>query len=94
MQFESRFAADPVEELRLRRWARENYVPVECRDSAWHAIVLDEMRRKDEELAAVDSYAEVARRIVPLAPDHGQLLRGPHIEPVRSAAIVRVPAIE
>src|SRR6476646_10110323 len=85
MQPASRVSADPVEELRLRRWARENYVPIEYRDSTWHAVVLDEMQRKDQEQSAVDWYAEVARRIVPLAPDHGHLLRGPHIEPVRSS---------
>ncbi len=94
MPYGSSVPADPVEELRLRRWARENYVAVGERDSTWHAVVLDEMRRKDEELAAIDSYAEIARRIVPLAPDHGQLLRGPHIEPARSAVLLRIPVIE
>jgi hypothetical protein len=94
VQYASRVSADPVEELRLRRWARENYVPVESRDSNWHVVVLDEMRRKDQELATVNSYSEVARRIVPLAPDHGRLLRGPHIEPVRSAVLLRVPVVE
>ncbi|NBO90771.1 MAG: hypothetical protein EBV06_00400 [Planctomycetia bacterium] len=41
---------DIIEELRLRRWARENYVPAELRTSDWHSIVLDEMVRKDREL--------------------------------------------
>lgn len=40
---------DAIEELRLRRWAREHYVPADCRDSAWHPVVLEEMRRKDGE---------------------------------------------
>jgi hypothetical protein len=40
---------DPIEEFRLRRWARENYVPNEQRDRAWHPIVHEEMRRKDGE---------------------------------------------
>ena len=40
---------DFIEELRLRRWARENYVPVDRRDIAWHPIVLEEMTRKDSE---------------------------------------------
>jgi len=40
---------DFIEELRLRRWARENYVPTVQRDRAWHPIVLDEMNRKDGE---------------------------------------------
>ena len=58
-------STDPVEELRLRRWARENYVPVVARDEDWHAVVLDEMRRKDEEQSEVDDYAAIAQRIVP-----------------------------
>jgi hypothetical protein len=40
---------DLIEELRLRRWARENFVPVEQRLSNWHPIILDEMVRKDLE---------------------------------------------
>ena len=40
---------DFIEELRLRRWARENYVPTGQRDTAWHPIILDEMGRKDGE---------------------------------------------
>jgi hypothetical protein len=40
---------DLIEELRLRRWARENYVPSGERDTAWHPIILDEMGRKDRE---------------------------------------------
>jgi hypothetical protein len=36
--------------LRLRRWARQNYVPPEQRDSSWHPVVLDEMDRKDLEV--------------------------------------------
>ena len=42
---------DPIEELRQRRWARENYVPVDMRDQRWHPVVLDEMRRRDDEVA-------------------------------------------
>jgi hypothetical protein len=41
---------DFIEELRLRRWARENFVPVEQRLPSWHPVVLEEMRRKDGEL--------------------------------------------
>jgi hypothetical protein len=40
---------DVIEELRLRRWARENYVPSSQRSREWHPIVLNEMKRKDEE---------------------------------------------
>lgn len=38
---------DPVEEMRLRTWARRHYAPTEERDNGWHPVVLDEMRRKD-----------------------------------------------
>jgi hypothetical protein len=41
---------DPVEEMRLRTWARRNYEPHQQeRDSEWHPVILDEMRRKDGE---------------------------------------------
>ncbi len=71
---------DLVEELRLRRWARENYVAGEIRDPAWHAVIHDEMGRRDAELIT----PVLCRRqeIVPLPPgalsgdvSHG--LRGP-----------------
>ena len=41
---------DFIEELRLRRWARENYVPSGLRDRTWHPIIQEEMLRKDEEV--------------------------------------------
>ncbi|MSU79336.1 MAG: hypothetical protein EXS16_14760 [Gemmataceae bacterium] len=40
---------DLIEELQLRRWARENYVPPEHRDGAWRPVIQDEMKRKDAE---------------------------------------------
>lgn len=40
---------DFIEELRLRRWAREHYVPSERRQINWHPVILDEMQRKDSE---------------------------------------------
>ncbi len=40
---------DLIEELQLRRWARENYVPPEKRDGGWHPVVQDEMKKKDNE---------------------------------------------
>ena len=38
---------DFIEELRMRRWARENYVPPMRREKNWHPIIHDEMTRKD-----------------------------------------------
>jgi hypothetical protein len=48
---------DFIEELRLRRWAREHYVPREDRQLSWHPIVHDEMDRKDEEINEADLVA-------------------------------------
>ena len=40
---------DFIEELRLRRWARENYVAPEERSQKWHPIIHEEMEKKDGE---------------------------------------------
>jgi hypothetical protein len=40
---------DLIEELRLRRWARENYVPGSQRQKTWHPIIHEEMSKKDGE---------------------------------------------
>ncbi len=40
---------DFIEEMRLRTWARKNYVPHEERDEEWHPVILDEMSLKDGE---------------------------------------------
>ena len=40
---------DMIEELRLRRWARENYVPPENRSRSWHPVIHEEMKKKDHE---------------------------------------------
>jgi hypothetical protein len=40
---------DLIQELRLRRWARENYVPAGEREDSWHPVILDEMQKKDLE---------------------------------------------
>jgi len=42
---------DFIEELRLRRWARENYVAPEQRSHKWHPVVREEMEKKDNEAA-------------------------------------------
>ena len=42
---------DFIEELRLRCWARENYVPRDQREKSWHPVILDEMDRKDVEVS-------------------------------------------
>ena len=40
---------DFIEELRLRRWARENYVSPDQRKHSWHPVVHEEMEKKDLE---------------------------------------------
>ncbi len=40
---------DPVEEIRLRTWARKNYTPQTERDATLHPVILDEMMRIDSE---------------------------------------------
>ena len=45
---------DFIEELRMRRWAREHYVPQESRESTWHPVVHDEMQCKDLEITEVE----------------------------------------
>ena len=40
---------DPVEEIRLRTWARKNYAPQTERDLTLHPVILDEMTRIDGE---------------------------------------------
>ncbi len=45
---------DFVEELRLRRWARENYCYPEARMASWHPVIHDEMRRRDADSELVD----------------------------------------
>ena len=46
---------DFIEELRLRRWAREHYVPQSQRQQSWHPVVLEEMTRKDDEFSRVET---------------------------------------
>ncbi len=45
---------DFIEELRLRCWARENFVPANQRNTTWHPIVLEEMGRKDGDMSTAD----------------------------------------
>jgi hypothetical protein len=51
---------DFIEELRLRRWAREHYVPRGSRELSWHPVVHDEMDRKDLENEEVEAICTCA----------------------------------
>jgi hypothetical protein len=44
---------DFIQELKLRRWAREHYVPRDKRDGSWHPVVHEEMTKKDHETEEV-----------------------------------------
>jgi hypothetical protein len=46
---------DFIEELRLRRWARENYVAPDQREHDWHPVILNEMDRRDLELTETEA---------------------------------------
>ena len=73
---------DLMKELRLRRWARENYVPEEERGEGWHPIVMEEMGRKDAELREEPLNRSVTPAYVPLMPDNRLALHEPHTSPV------------
>ena len=72
---------DLIKELRLRRWARENYVSVEERSDSWHRIVLDEMRRKETDLAEQHRNRVRQSAYVPLAPTPVHLIDAGHVGP-------------
>lgn len=68
-----------MKELRLRRWARENYVSAEERGEGWHEVVMDEMLRKDAELLEQAVNRSVTLAYVPLMPDNRHSLHEPHV---------------
>ena len=82
---------DFIEELRLRRQARERYIPVARRNSL-HPIIVDELNRMDAEGMPADNHPSddtlltddqsastsvFGSRIVPLMPEHPDW-HGPH----------------
>jgi hypothetical protein len=52
---------DFIEELRLRRWAREHYVPLGQRQPSWHPIVHEEMKKKDHEARGISGAPKYAQ---------------------------------
>ncbi|MFN0196972.1 MAG: hypothetical protein ACKVT0_09505 [Planctomycetaceae bacterium] len=71
---------DLLKELRLRRWARENYVAINERKSSWHPLVLDEMCRRDAELDHVSDF-NPGQRFVPLEPTPHRAVHPAHPAP-------------
>ncbi|GAB4157326.1 MAG: hypothetical protein Tsb009_34400 [Planctomycetaceae bacterium] len=49
VESESEIHVDAIQEIRLRIWARKNYVPVSERGDDLHPVILDEMGRIDNE---------------------------------------------
>ena len=60
MVSEAECPLDLIEELRMRRRARENYVPEGRREKSWHPVIHDEMTKKDQYLSGRPSYASIA----------------------------------
>jgi hypothetical protein len=54
---------DFIEELRLRRWAREHYVPATEREHSWHPVIHEEMEKRDYETAVLDPAPTFAGRL-------------------------------
>ena len=61
---------DLAEELKLRRWARLNYVVPAERDWSMHPIILQEMDRVDDECAGGDLTPESLTAIQEPHSDH------------------------
>lgn len=97
---------DVVDELRLRRWARENYVSSTHRNLTWHPVVLAEMESKDGEMQAAvvaphdevgpsdSEYARVAGALVPLHPGAFHVIHAPHMETEKTRVLLQVPQIK
>lgn len=67
---------DLTRELRLRRWARENFVAAEERDRNWHPVVHHEMQLIEEERENRAADAIPKSRFVPLMPGEGRSVHG------------------
>jgi hypothetical protein len=95
---------DFIEELRLRRQARERYLPLTARGGL-HPIIVDELNRMDAEGMPTDNHPSddtllsdhqsvptslFGSRIVPLMPEHPDW-HGPH-EITGAHATLRVGA--
>jgi hypothetical protein len=81
---------DIIEELQLRRWARENYVGSDFRTAAQHPVIRDEMRAKDAEIIIESRARDSVVAFVPLAPTVIQRLHEPHDLP-EQPALLRQP---
>ena len=68
-----------IRELRLRRWARNHYVPAKERLSTWNPVVLEEMMVRDSEIQSqVDNAPPLVSQFVPLSPEPVNILHQAH----------------
>ena len=82
---QSTLSMDLVEELRLRRWAREHYVSPSQRDTDWHSVVHEEMARKEQDLLA-ERVDPIGSRYVPLPVESPSLHASHELSPPRFLA--------
>jgi len=69
MNAADRAGVDLIQELRLRKWARDHYVPIHERNRHWHPVVLEEMEFRDNELVNDFFWQDLlAASFVPLEP--------------------------
>lgn len=68
---------DIIKELRLRRWARENYVAPNERSDRWDAVILNEMSVMDRDIADRQAEADLLSAYVPVRESaaHEQMRR-------------------
>ena len=74
----NRGKTDAIKELRLRRWARKNYVAPERRGDSWHPIVLEEMRVRDQERLTEPDEPYRGSHYVPLMPAGVRMIHQGH----------------
>lgn len=87
---------DLLEELKLRRWAREHYVAAVHRDAAWHPVILDEMARKQADLernVVLPSRGPFAAVPLPPGPSPDQPIRVLHGAHEESRKTLQAPHV-
>ena len=74
-----------LEEIRLRRWGREHYVPELSRRKDWHPIILEEMLIKDQEMGRQNPTPDM--RFVPLLNHLEFRIDQPHAKQISTAEL-------
>lgn len=84
---------DLIEELRLRRWARENYCYEQARQTSWHPVIHDEMRRVDADSIEADAISVLAEDDLGSTPGDSTILTDEEFEGARSTQPLRIGPI-